>query len=152
MLARSMRASGASVPHGNVVSHTKSGLLWIHLLELEPWKKTLNYAGFLGTPSQKSTMLPTIPLKNVVSDNLHLFLCVADVLFDQLILKLCRQDLIDKTKKLSNFECKHLNRYQNFVSSLGIPGYIFWIGRDSKQLKCRTLTGPEKLKLFTNIT
>ena len=34
---------------------------------------------------------------------------------------------------------------------LGIPGYGFWIGRDSKQLKSRTLTGPEKLKLFANV-
>ena len=32
-----------------------------------------------------------------------------------------------------------------------IPGYTFWIGRESKKLKWKTLTGPEKLILFCNI-
>ena len=76
---------------------------------------------------------------------------VADVLIDQLILELRRQDAIDKAKILDVKKCRHLDRYQNFVWSLGIPGYGFWIGRDSKQLKGRTLTEPEKLKLFANI-
>ena len=73
-------------------------------------------------------LFPTIPLKNFVIDNLHLFLRVADVLIDQLILELRRQDLINKTKKFSNFDvkkCKHPDRYQNFVSSLGIIGIAF---------------------------
>ena len=34
---------------------------------------------------------------------------------------------------------------------MGILGYTFWIGRKSKTLKWRTLTGPEKLLLFRNI-
>ena len=42
-------------------------------------------------------------------------------------------------------------KYQNFTSSLGIPGYLFYVGRDSKCLKSRTLTVPEKLKVFRNI-
>jgi len=114
---------------------------------------------FLGILNQKKNnvsnppLFPFIPLKNVVIDN-HLFLHVSDVLTDQLLLELRRQDSIDKTKRFTTFDvkkCRHLDRYQNFVSSLGIPGYGLWIGRDSKQLKSRTLTGPEKLKLFANV-
>ena len=37
------------------------------------------------------------------------------------------------------------------MSSLGIPGYSFYVGKDSKKLKVRSLTGPEKLKLFKSI-
>ena len=36
--------------------------------------------------------------------------------------------------------------------SCGVPGYQFYIGRDSKQIKIRSLTGPERLKMFTNIS
>lgn len=46
---------------------------------------------------------------------------------------------------------QHIQCYQTFVSSLGIPGFEFYVGRSSKELKCRSLTGPEKLKLFQNI-
>lgn len=35
-----------------------------------------------------------------------------------------------------------------FVSSLGIPSYNFYVGKSSKELKVRTLAGPEKLKVF----
>lgn len=99
-------------------------------------------------------LFPTIPLSHVVIDNLHLFLRVADVLIDLLVLELRRQDSIEKTKKFSSFDItkfRHLDRYQQFVASLGIPGYNFFIGKDSKQLKYRTLTGPENLKLFEKI-
>ena len=44
-----------------------------------------------------------------------------------------------------------MDSYQNFVSSLSVPGYQFWIGRNSKELKIRSLTGPEWLILFRNI-
>ena len=44
-----------------------------------------------------------------------------------------------------------LKKYEEFISSLGIPGFQFYIGQSSKQLKCRSLTGPEKLKLFKHI-
>ena len=46
---------------------------------------------------------------------------------------------------------QYIQKYQTFVTSLGIPGFEFYIGRSSKELKCRSLTGPEKLKLFGNI-
>ena len=34
---------------------------------------------------------------------------------------------------------------------MGISGYSFWVGKESKKLKWRTLTGPEKLLVFKNI-
>lgn len=39
-------------------------------------------------------LFPTIPLENVVIDNLHLFLHTSDVLIDLLITELRRQDAI----------------------------------------------------------
>lgn len=99
-------------------------------------------------------LFPMIPLSQVVIDNLHLFLRVADVLIDLLIVELKRHDAIEKVKKFQSFnpeKYKHLDKYQKFVSGLGIPGNTFNVGRDSKCLKSRTLTGPEKLKVFRNI-
>lgn len=86
-------------------------------------------------------------------DNLHLFLRVADVLVDLLIIELRRQDSATKlsTSVFDGKRYKHLHHFQTFVSGLGIPGYAFWIGENSRQLKWRTLTGPEKLKVFANI-
>ena len=99
-------------------------------------------------------LFTTIPLKNVVIDNLHLFLRVSDVLIDLLIVELRRQDAIEKVKKFTSTDLsryQHIQKYQEFVSSLGIPGFEFYIGRSSKELKCRSLTGPEKLKLLQKI-
>ena len=76
------------------------------------------------------------------------------MIINLLIVELRRQDAIDKVKKFSS---KNLTRYrqiqsfQNFVSSLGIPGFEFYIGRSSKELKVRSLTGPEKLKVLKHI-
>ena len=58
-------------------------------------------------------------------------------------------------RSFSSFEIeKHcsLNRYVTFVNSQGIPEISFYIGKTSKQLKCRSLTGPEKLKDFKNMS
>ena len=102
----------------------------------------------------RTPLFPMIPLSRVVIDNLHLFLRIADVLIDLLIVELKRHDAIDRTKKFSSFDpekYKHLDKFQKFVSGLGIPGYAFYVGKDSKHLKSRTLTGPEKLKLFRNV-
>ena len=99
-------------------------------------------------------LFPMIPLSNVVIDNLHLFLRVADVLINLLIVELRRQDSIEKVNRFTCFDpkkYKHVDSFQQFVSSLGIPGYSFYIGKDSKALKIRSLTGPEKLKVFRNI-
>ena len=99
-------------------------------------------------------LFPTIPLDHVVIDNLHLFLRVADVLINLLIIELRRQDAIQKQLKFTRFDplkYRHCDAFQQFVSSLGIPGFHFYIGESSKQLKVRSLTGPEKLKVFEHI-
>lgn len=92
-------------------------------------------------------LFPTIPLQNVVIDNLHLFLRVA------LIVELRKEDLMEKRKSTAYDpqKCKNLENFRKFITELGIPGYNFWIGETSKQLKWRTLTGPEKLKVFKHI-
>ena len=66
------------------------------------------------------------PLTHVAIDNLHLFLWVSDVLLNVLITELRRQDAIDKLKQFSSFEIsryKHIQGFQQFVKSLGIPGF-----------------------------
>ena len=100
-------------------------------------------------------LFPNIPLTNVVIDNLHLFLRVTDVLINQLILELKRQDSIERMKTFSSYDpskYRHIHGYEQFVSSLKIPDFHFYIGQTSKALKCRSLTGPEKLKLISNIS
>lgn len=99
-------------------------------------------------------LFPMIPLTNVVIDNLHLFLRVSDVLFNQLIIELKRQDSIASTTTFQSTNLqryRHLNEFQLFVTSLGIPDYKFYVCQSSKQLKSRSLTGPEKLKVMRHI-
>ena len=79
---------------------------------------------------------------------------MSDVLIDFLVIELRFHDCIDKVKKFSNFDCgkyKHIYGYEHFVTGVGIPGFQFYVGQSSKALKCRSLTGPEKLKVFENI-
>ena len=118
----------------------------IKLSQLPRSKKQFNVS---NTP-----LFPTIPLTNVVIDNLHLFLRVSDVLLDLLITELKRQDSIDKVKRFSSFDItkyKHMQDFEQFIKGLGIPGFEFNVGRASKMFKSRSLTGPEKLKVFHNI-
>ena len=49
-------------------------------------------------------LFPTIPLVNVVIDNLHLFLRVADVLINHLVEELKREDRFTQIKKFKSFE------------------------------------------------
>ncbi len=79
---------------------------------------------------------------------------MADRLIDLLITELKLRDAIEHQRSFTTFnqeKYRHLSEYQKFVTSLGIPGFEFYVGKTSKQLKCRTLTGPEKLKLFAAI-
>lgn len=81
-----------------------------------------------------------------------MFLRVADTLIDLLLLELRRLDKIDKCSKVKSVDqLQYIKRYESTLKMLGIPGFNFWIGKESKKLKWRTLTGPEKLKLFQNL-
>ena len=95
---------------------------------------------------------PFIPLTRVVVDNLHMFLRVADTLIDLLILELRRLDKIDKATKVKSMDqLKYVKKYEETVKMLGVTGFLFWIGKELKHLKWRTLTGPEKLTVFSKI-
>ena len=90
-----------------------------------------------------------IPLERVVVDNLHMFLRVSDTLIDLLLLELKRLDSIDKSTKVKSLDAlNYLKLYQSTLKMIGISGFEFWIGKESRKLKYRTLTGPEKLLLF----
>ncbi len=59
-------------------------------------------------------------------DNLHMFLRVSDVLVNLLIVELKGQDAIEKLRKFTTFnrdKYRHLVKYEEFVTGLGIPGY-----------------------------
>jgi hypothetical protein len=67
-------------------------------------------------------------------------------------LELRRLDKIEKATKIASLEkLQYIRKYEATLKSLGISGFSFWFGRESKKLKWRTLTGPEKLILFEKI-
>ena len=79
-----------------------------------------------------------------MADNLHMFLCVGDTLIDLLIGSLRVMDRINQSLRVRSLDgLTHLKAFENYVKQLGICGYSFWIGKQSKQLKWHTLTVPE---------
>ena len=99
-----MRAFGASTLLGNNGTLPSNGRLTIQLrmahrqLKITMLPQTKRKFNISNPP-----LLPTIPLSRVVTDNLHLFLCVSDVLIDLLVEDAMRQDSL-KMSKLSNFD------------------------------------------------
>lgn len=76
-----------------------------------------------------------------------MFLRVADTLIDLFITKLRQLDRIDQVNKLHSLDrskLTHIASFEKVVKEMGISGYSFWIGRESKKLKWRTLTGPSQ--------
>ena len=71
----------------------------------------------------------TIPLTRVVVDNLHMFLRVADTLIDLLIHALLTLDRVHSLNGLS-----HLYKFEAKLKEVGISGYSFWVGKESKSL------------------
>ena len=81
-----------------------------------------------------------------------MFLRVADTLIDMLLLELRRLDKIEKTTKIKNLEkLYYIKKYESTIKMLGVSGFSFWVGKESKHLKWRSLTGPEKLVIFKKI-
>ena len=103
---------------------------------------------------KKDPLFSFIPLDHVIIDTLHLFLRISDNLIELLIRELRRQDSIEKKVKFndgfSREKYKYMAGYEKFLQNMGIS-FQWHIGKESKKLEYRDLTGPEKLKLFQNI-
>lgn len=104
----------------------------------------------------RQPIFPSIPIDHVIPDVLHLFLRISDILINLLILELRRLDGIEKATITSESLKKTLamnsnvSRYVQFLNESKINFHMY-VDKDSKSLKWRDLTGPEKLKLFNKI-
>ena len=71
----------------------------------------------------------------VVVDNLHMFFRVADTLIDLLLLELRCLDKIERATKIKSLDhLQYIRKHETTVQSLGISGFSFWIGHESKNL------------------
>ena len=86
----------------------------------------------------------SIPIDHVVPDILHLFLSVSDVLTNLLIVELRRLDGINKNTS-------HFDKYIKFLNEDCEVSFHTYQDKESKVLKWRDLTGPEKVQVFNNI-
>ena len=93
-------------------------------------------------------------MDHVVIDSLNLFLRISDNLTNLLILEFRRQDSIDKKKTFNDgFErskYQHMASLESYLNNILKIPFHWFVCKDSKKLKWRDLTGPEKLKLFRN--
>lgn len=81
-----------------------------------------------------------------------MFLRVGDTLIDLFNAELRKMNNVDKSLHVRSLDgLSHLATYQNSLQQMEISGFSFWIGKESKILKWRTLTGPEKLIVFSKI-
>ena len=112
-------------------------------------RKQLNYN------CKNVPLFPEIPLDHVIIDSLHLFLRISDNLINLLILELRRQDAIDKKKVFNDgfdrAKYKHMVGFEKYLNQDLHISFNWFICKDSKKLKWRDLTGPEKVKLFQNM-
>ena len=97
-------------------------------------------------------LFPFISLNHVVIDTLHLYLSKCDNLIQLFIRELKIGDSIDKKKtyshNLSRDKYEHMAGYESYLQSLGIP-FHWYVGKETKQLEYRDLTGPEKVFTFS---
>lgn len=102
-----------------------------------------------------SPLFPSIALDHVVIDALHLFLRISDNLINLLILEFRRQDSIEKkiifTDGFLRSKYQYMARWESYLNDTLKISFHWYVCKDSKKLKWRDLTGPEKLKLFRNI-
>ena len=101
----------------------------------------------------RQPLFPSIPVDRVIPDVLHLFLRICDVLINLLILELRRLDGIEKNKlqSFSKNNAVNVAKYEDFLNDTCKISFHMYLDKDSKVLKWRDLTGPEKLKLFNKI-
>ena len=108
--------------------------MYVRLCSSAPTTKKFNVSNL--------QLFPSIPLTNVIVDNLHLFLRVSDVLIDLVIVELRRLDRVDKVTRFSSLEkLAYLQKFEKAVKDIRVSGFSFWIGRQSKKLKWRTFIG-----------
>ena len=87
-------------------------------------------------------LFPTIPVKNVIIDTLHLFLQIRDLLVNLLVMELRQQDGIEKVLLWIVLKMLIWTLYEN--DDCLIP-FSWYVDTTSKVLKYRDLNGPEKI-------
>ena len=92
----------------------------------------------------------SIPLDHTVPDILHLFLRTADVLINLLILELRRLDSVKKVKPCSEVSTL-TEKYVKYLNEECKVTFHFYTDRQTKVVKWRDLTGPEKYKVFSKL-
>ena len=121
------------------------------IIRLSPRKGTLATKFSCKHPP----LFPSIPIFKVVIDTLHLFLRKTDNLQNLLILELRRQDAIDKKSAFNNDldrnKYKHMASFEKFVNEECNIDFHWYVDKESKKLKWRDFTGPEKLTPFSRI-
>lgn len=97
-------------------------------------------------------VFPSIPIDHVVIDTLHLFLRLTDLLTNLLIQDLRSQDGIAKrTSPMFHTNATNMVTYEKFLNETCKIPFQWYVNPETKQLKWRDLTGPEKLRLFSTI-
>ena len=104
-------------------------------------KLTTANCGKVRFNEKHAPLFPTIPFDHVIIDTLHLFLRVCDNLINLLILRLRREDAIDKKKTFNDgldlAKYKHVAGWQKYLNEkLQIP-FNWFVCKESKKLKWR---------------
>ena len=89
-------------------------------------------------------MFPFIPIHHVIVDSLHLFLQISDVLINLLIRDI---RILDGHNRNNT----HTMQYQQFLNDKCKVRFKFHTDKETKAMKWRDLTGPEKKRLFEHI-
>lgn len=87
----------------------------------------------------------------MVIDTLHLFLRVADILINLLIQDLRREDGIAKATNVDLSKHTGITAYEKFLNEACKVTFRWYTCKETRQLKWRDLTGPEKVRVFNNI-
>lgn len=134
----------------SITDQSKGARTIKEISDLAKCKKTKTCKNF---NCSRQPLFPMIPIDHVIIDTLHLFLRISDNLINLLILELRRQDFIDKittfTSGFQRSKYKHMASYERFLNDTCGIGFTWYICKDSKKLKWRDLTGPEKKKLIS---
>jgi len=97
---------------------------------------------------RRAPLFSFIPMHCVVIDSLHLFLRIADVLSNLLIRDLRIVDGIEKATGIDLEKSKTTNvkAYEMFLNDSCKIRFQWYTDKETKQLSCRGLTGPEKIR------